>query len=420
MEKGDYMNDNIANNDKSILRELARQQIEIAKSEAMTILRKEWMDHGSFVKGSRPLIRVELDTFVTQIIPPLLQCEGDFARQIEWQLYSNFLNHTKFADDSVVKDHFEVRYGASFVPFGLPEIKEYVGKKSENDIGLGHHFVSQIFDLENDMKKLGKSSFNLYKSETEAYKQQVEEIFGDILPVKLSGGCQVVSMTQNIVHLMSMQDMFISIIDTPDEFKQMMQMLTNDYIEFYEMLEKENVLTSTVQEQWLGQGSYCFTNKLPSNKVKYALSDIWCYMDSQETVSVSPEMFEEFIFPYYKQIADSFGRISFGCCEPVDPYYENCFSKMANLGKLSISPWANEEYMGEQLRGKDIVYMRKPSPNFLGVGTTLDEDAIKSHINKTLNAAKGCHIEFIQRDVYDVQGSTQKVRKYVDIIRSCI
>ena len=43
------------------------------------------------------------------------------------------------------------------------------------------------------------------------------------------------------------------------------------------------------------------------------------------------------------------------------------------------------------LQGKRIVYQRKPSPSFLGVGSTLEEDKLREHIRKTVHAAKGCH-----------------------------
>lgn len=73
--------------------------------------------------------------------------------------------------------------------------------------------------------------------------------------------------------------------------------------------------------------------------------------------------------------------------------------------------------MGQQLRGKNIVYLRKPSPNYLGVGDVMDEDALREHIRKTLKAAEGCTLEFAQRDVYTVSHSVDKVRRYVQIIR---
>lgn len=144
---------------------------------------------------------------------------------------------------------------------------------------------------------------------------------------------------------------------------------------------------------------------------------VWGFMDSQETVSISPEMFEEFIFPCYKKISESFGLLSYGCCEPVDPIWENCISRLENLRKVSISPWCNEAYMGERLRGSKIIYHRKPSPNYLGTGTLLDEEAFRTHIRESLQAARGCEMEITQRDVYTINKDISKAKRYVDIIK---
>jgi hypothetical protein len=88
------------------------------------------------------------------------------------------------------------------------------------------------------------------------------------------------------------------------------------------------------------------------------------------------------------------------------------------LRKLSISPWCDEEYMGERLAGKNIIYHRKPSPNFLSDNNPeLDDGAVRKHIQKTLAAARGCKIEFTQRDVYRVGKNPLKVKRFVQIIR---
>ena len=41
--------------------------------------------------------------------------------------------------------------------------------------------------------------------------------------------------------------------------------------------------------------------------------------------------------------------------------------------------------MGDALRGTEIVFSRKPDPNFLSVDKTLDEDAWAAHIRETLD-----------------------------------
>lgn len=73
--------------------------------------------------------------------------------------------------------------------------------------------------------------------------------------------------------------------------------------------------------------------------------------------------------------------------------------------------------MGERLCGQKIVYHRKPAPQFLGVDVELDVDGFKKHIQQTIDATKGCTVEFTQRDVYTVHNNMQKVRDYVNIVR---
>jgi len=102
----------------------------------------------------------------------------------------------------------------------------------------------------------------------------------------------------------------------------------------------------------------------------------------------------------------------------VHPFWETSISRLKNLRKISISPWCDEEYMGERLRGSGIVYQRKPSPLFIG-GTDrdLDEDGFRAHVRKTMRAARGCLLEFTFRDTYTLNGNLGKPRRAVEIVR---
>ena len=73
--------------------------------------------------------------------------------------------------------------------------------------------------------------------------------------------------------------------------------------------------------------------------------------------------------------------------------------------------------MGEALQGTEIVFSRKPDPNFLSVDEKLDEAAWGAHIRETLEAAKGISLEFIIRDVYTVHGNLNNARRAVQIAR---
>ena len=151
-----------------------------------------------------------------------------------------------------------------------------------------------------------------------------------------------------------------------------------------------------------------------------ATHDVWGYMDSQESVGMSPDMFDEFFFPYYREVASLFGLLSYGCCEPVHTCWEKSLRRLPNLRKVSISPWCDETKMGEALRGSRTIYHRKPSPNFIGVGRDLDEEAFTRHICHTLECARGCRLEFSFRDVYTLEGNRDKPRRAVQLIRELI
>jgi hypothetical protein len=127
-------------------------------------------------------------------------------------------------------------------------------------------------------------------------------------------------------------------------------------------------------------------------------------------------MFGEFCAPYYRAVCAPLGLLYWGCCEPAHPLWEH-IRPMPHLKKVSISRWCDQPFMGEALRGTDIVFSRKPDPKFLGVHERLDEEAWAAHVRETLEAARGCFVEFIYRDVYTVHGNLAKPRRAVEIAR---
>ena len=240
--------------------------------------------------------------------------------------------HELIGDDRVVPDFFLIENHAQFVPFGLP----FNRQKSEESVG--YHVIPVIEDLEDDFSKLQKSTWTFGTKEADAWKAQVEDVFGDILPVQVQTPPPYAVLTQWLLRYMSMETMMFSIYDYPELVHEMMDRLSNDYLEFLMDLEKNGMLTVNNNNLWLGQGTWAFTHELSAEPGKVTLKDTWGFMDSQETVAISPDMFAEFFFPYYRRIGEKFGRLNYGCCEPVDPVWENCVSKLENLCKVSVSP----------------------------------------------------------------------------------
>lgn len=132
------------------LRELARKQLEYAESELNQARIREWYLHND-LKGERPMVQLEMGTFEQEIIPQRLKCVTKEARELEAQLYRNFLNRELFDDDRVVPDFFPLSYDAWFRLFDI-EVK-VENAQLDGHQSLGHHFIPSLEDLESDYEE---------------------------------------------------------------------------------------------------------------------------------------------------------------------------------------------------------------------------------------------------------------------------
>ena len=410
----------ISSKEKQYLRDLAKKQLEYSMLPIMREREERWYKHND-LQGDIPMIHFETWTCEQDLLPPL-QCESQAARDIELQLYRAVVNHEMIDDDRVVPSWYTIYWRTRFELFNLKVEREHSKDSSGREVG--HKFLHPIKDLKEDLHLLKPTMYQLDREGTLKWKSFVEDIIGDILPVKVLMPPPGICLTQNVVHLMGMENMFYSMFDYPDEFHQFMQRIIEDHIGFLRWMEKEELTSLNNGNQHVPQGTFGFTKDLPrdgyTGEGSVSPSHIWGYLDSQETVGVSPEMFGEFFYPYYLEGAKQYGLVNYGCCEPVHTIWEDYISKLPNLRKVSISPWCDEEYMGEALKGSNVIYHRKPSPNFVGVGKELDEEGFKEHILKTIRCAKGCKLEFSFRDVYNLEGNPDKPRRAVQIVRELI
>lgn len=409
--------------EREYLRELARKVIEYSNLPIMEERKKQWYAHNQ-LQGSKPPIIMEWYTFAGDVMPAM-KCESDSAKAIEGQLVSHIMNHELIDDDKVMPSFFPIHWQISNNRLGV----EYAVQHAKDSSGreLGFHIDPPIKDITKDLGLLKHSQFSVDREGTYAWKAFVDETIGDILPTRIKNGSMdwFFCLTAVTVNLMSMENMFVAMIDHPDEFHQMMSFITDDSLAFTKWQEDENLLVLNNDNDYVGSGSYGFTNELPVSDTyaktgKVTAKDLWCNFNSQESVGLSPSMYAEYIFPYYRKVADHFGQMYYGCCEPVHEIWDNCLSELSNLHKVSVSAWCDEDFIGDRLHGGKTIYSRKPSPNFIGVGETLDEKAFAEHISKTLQAAKGCPLEFIFRDIYILNGDQSKPARAIKIVREQI
>lgn len=410
--------------ERSYLRELARRQAEYAALPMMRERERMWFalndaPPGVGLPDVRPPVIVETWTFDRDFMPAhVLHCESEFGRRIETQLLRNIRNHELIDDDKVMPDTFDIPWLVDIDPFGVPIPRETIA--DSQGVETGYRWDHPIKDIRRDLDLLQPARCSVDRERTWALQAFLEDLFEGILPVAIRSGIYGNAMlTHRVVELMGMEAFFMAMYDSPDEMHRLMAYLRDNALRVMRWAEAEGLLCLNNRNQMSFGSSYNYTERLPTadwDGGAVRLRDMWGCANSQETVGVSPTMFHEFCAPYYVAACEPMGLLYYGCCEPAHPFWED-IRTLPHLKKVSISRWCDERFMGEALRGSDIVYSRKPDPNFFAVDVTLDEERWAAHIRETLQAARGVAIEFIVRDVYTVHGNLGKARRAVQIAR---
>lgn len=405
------------------LRGLAARMAEIAALPVMAERRRMWTDMNDARPGARPPFVIETWTFDRDFMPEsIYQCKSDYGRHLERMLLRHIRHHEILDDDHVCPSTLDMGWHVWGDEFGINIPVQRV-KDSEGYV-TGYHLDHPIKDLDRDGYAMVKpATFGVDREGTAAEKAFLEETFGDILPVTLrSGTYGNCYLTQRLLRLMSQDVMFMAIYDCPDKLRALLGLLRDNAKRMSLWAEKEGLLVLNNENQCTCGTCFNFTTLLPKRPVapgQVKLKDMWGSMDSQETVGVSPQVFHDLFFPYYADLAEMFGLVYWGCCEPADPIWESSLSKLPNLKAVSISRWANQAFMAEALDGTGIVFSRKPNPNLLGLDVTLDEEAWAREIRSTLELTSKRNIptEFVVRDVYTMHRNLGKARRAVEIAR---
>jgi hypothetical protein len=195
-----------------------------------------------------------------------------------------------------------------------------------------------------------------------------------------------------------------------------MAFLRDGHLAKLDFLEEHGLLSLNNDGTYVGSGGYGWTHELPQPDFdgRVRTRDMWGFGESQETVGVSPEMFEEFVFPYQVPVLDRFGLNCYGCCEPLDTRW-HVVAKVPRLRRVSVSPWADLAQMAERL-GNRYIFSMKPNPADLA-HPTFDEGRIRADIRRALQVTRDCCVEVIMKDNHTIGNDPNRVIRWVQVVR---
>lgn len=418
-------------NDKKILRDLASEWYEIANLEQMNKRKKQWKAVKD-LNSNNPMILVETISIHNYVREKELKCEDPFLRNVEKRMKWVIRHFNEIGDDIVIEPYFKLAWEIKRSNYGV-QLEQYSVKASDGT-EIGTSYNSPIKTAK-DINKLKICKNYVDRDKTIRYKNILEDIMGDILPIIIGGydpwnntsgykpwtGNYLFGLTLELIKLIGNENLLLWGYDEPDALHKIMSFLRDDRLSYFMWMEKEGLLDYNADNSHIGPGSYGYVTALPNAKDSnnnISLKELWGWAESQETESISPSMFAEFFLPYIADLCSKFGLIYYGCCEHLHDRWELISSAIPNVRAVSVSPWSNLEKMGEML-GKDYVYSRKPNPVYIS-NKEPNWNLLKKDIINTIKAAKQCNLEILLRGVYTINDDRARLKKWVDMVKSIV
>jgi hypothetical protein len=399
----------ISDYDRDILRTLAAEQSEIAALPVHKGKIKLWKNLNS-LKSTRPMLWInEIPWKELTVDDELtLKCRDEFCRELENKLRMCIYQWKHMRGDMIVEPVFVVPMAINDSGFGIEQHGDTI-KDEEGEGVLSQEFIPQISEIE-DVTKIKMPEITLDKELSQKRKAFVEDIFGDILEVKLAGiGHQWFTLWDYLIRWYGVEEAMMDLVLKPEVVHAALQRLLDAFICRLEQYEKLNILELCNGNNRVGSGGLGYCDELPSagfNASQIRTLDQWGCGNAQIFSEVSPAMHEEFSLQYERKWLERFGLVYYGCCEPLHNKIE-ILRSIPNLRKISMSPWCKVEKMVGDV-GNDYVLSHKPNPAILARDEWNPGQARKE-LTEVLEKTRGCQVEVILKDISTVRNDPHRL-----------
>lgn len=393
------------------LRRLADRVAYHAHSDEMKRKASLWLRHND-METDEPVINISPENGWAEILPvSILECQDPLARQWEMELRMLITWAEFLKDDKVIEPYFDVGYSYWDTGWGVEMVRIGGGH------GTSYAIKAAIEDYEEDFEKIHAPQIIIDWEESGRIMELAKRVFGDILTVRRKQDWWwSLGLTDDYIHLRDLENFMCDFVLEPEWLKRMLDLMCRGNLEMLDFLEENDLLFQNLEGTYIGSGGFCFTNQIrkkgPGEKIR--TMDTWGFFESQATVSVSPDMYGEFIFPHHKKMSERFGLNQYGCCEPFEPVWKYV-KTIPRLRRVSVSPWSDWEKVPEIL-GKNYLASVKPTPSSLA-WPVFNEKEVRRDCRRAVEATKGGLCEFIMKDTTTFGGDRNNAKRWVEVMR---
>jgi hypothetical protein len=406
--------DQVSGADREILRNMARRVAEIAAMPIMADRRRLWRGHNA-LRPERAMILIFPEGSWRELMPPsALRCEGKEARYFESQLYMRIYEYEHFDHDKPVDADWIVGKVIRSSGWGISA----QWRPSDDPTGA-RAFDPVILDPA-DLKKIRMPEITFDEKATHRELARQQDLFGDILDVKLRGVTHVSFHLMNqYTALRGLAEVMMDMIENPGMLHEAMSLLEQGHQRIIRQYVEQNLLSLNNDGTYHSSGGVGYTDELPQadcDPEHVRPCDMWASAEAQELAQVSPQMHEEFSLAYERRLMAPFGLNGYGCCEDLTRKLDDVLT-IPNIRRISISPWADVQKCAEKLGGR-YIFSWKPHPAHL-VGA-FNPEKIRDYIRHALEATRGCVFEMILKDTHTCDHCPQRFDEWTRIARELV
>ncbi len=407
--------DAITDAERTVLRGLAERVREIAALPVMEERRRIWKRHNALRPG-RPMVLVFPEGAWGELLPGSeLACEGELARSFERDLRSRIFYHERLQDDTVIEDALVIHKAVRSSGWGLSP--RYIPSTEER----GAWAFDPVLHERSDLAKLHAPEISVDEEATARRLEIAEDLFGDILDVRLKGVDHVsFHLTSQLCNLRGLGNVMMDMAAEPGFVHEAMAILEEGNRGLVEQYRALDLLSLNNDGTYHSSGGVGYTDELPREDFdgRVRPCDMWASAESQELAQVSPAMHAEFALDYEKRLLAPFGLNGYGCCEDLTRKLDDVLA-IPNIRRISIAPSADVAACAERLGGR-CIFSWKPKPQYL-VGEFAPE-RIRADIRRTIEIAQanGCVLEMILKDTHTCEGRPERFTAWTRIARELV
>jgi hypothetical protein len=403
----------ISDQDKLIIRDLARQVAEIASLPVQKEKADMWRRHNS-LQRSRPLVMTFLEdgaVWPDMLSEADLQTSDPLCRGHELALRKVLFAWEHFRDDKVID-------GAITSPIFVSDTGWSFGIASTHpDDPLGACSYDGTIKTEADIDLIKMPQVNVDWEGTERHYEMLCDLFDGILKVEKRGAMGFwFSIFDEFVTMRGLEQAFLDMVDRPQWLHEFMEKMTQGVLSRIDQLQALGALSLNNGPNFVGSGGLGCTDELPQpdfDGTHVRPIDMWGHATTQIFSEVSPAMHDEFALRYEGRFGKRFGLMCYGCCEPLDRKIDIISRALPNLRRISMSPWVDVARGAEALQDK-FIFSYKPNPAVVA-GEGFDAERVRKDLREKLELTRGCVIELILKDVRSCRHQPQRIIEWTKI-----